>query len=770
MRGKVIVSLVAAILLWTYILVPLPTTWDEQVMFRDENPLSNMSANEDSDLCIRDTILEAVAGPPQSSKEGDAIVLNASVSLEEMPFIVPPNERVTDTKEGSFHALGLAVDSNSTAYVTWPRADDPGKLHELSIDKRPMNGSFGMDIHVGFNSSGHNIGIATGPQEKVYLLWVDKGIRFAISFDGGVTFESPVWVNDTRASMYGWVSLHVDENGTIYTAWFDTRSKTHWDHYFSKSVDGGTTFTPNVKVNDQPLPADEPTYMPTVYGRSDGVIFLIWEDQRTKEGNPDVYFSKSFDGGLSFSTDYRLSDLADGMGFHPTMSVDGNGTIHVAWAGAYRKLVYTRSFDNGSTFETPRTMTACGWGLSVWISSAPSRYVGLTWSASNSTLGDRGDIFLRISDDGGDSFGPAVKINDDKSSTWQTSPQVFTDDFSGINIAWLDRRHDTGSYHLDPYFASIPLNNLTAPLLFSYVWDLDANRDADGDGNFTNDPDATGQTVSVIYGDNGVYTITLNVTDELGNRDSDTTIVTVLNVDPVIIDWNYTLVSVQSPARTIGYWNHQCGVEEPYGNHTGILERWVSRIANRSILFSHISAKEEVCSILSIMDHSDMTQKAMQQLMALWLNLISGKLQNDSFVNLPELTENNTLVNIIEEIEHIVLNIHDKEEMERAKDIADSINNRHGSVSLQISTYAISMDPGSDDLTFIWDWGDGSNTTHMYYNNGISPDPPMSPEVNPIDVKDTTQHSYATAGIYTIILIVMDDDGGMAQGSVVIEI
>lgn len=297
-------------------------------------------------------------------------------------------------------------------------------------------------------------------------------------------------------------------------------------------------------------------------------------------------------------------------------------------------------------------------------------------------------------------------------------------------------------------------------LVFS--WDMNNRVDSDGDGNLTNDVDTTGPTPTWIFGDNGIFTVTLKVTDESGNWDIDTIIVTVLNVNPVIIDWNYTLVSVQSRARTIGYWNHQCGVEEPYGNHTGILGRWISEIANGSILFSHISTKEEVCSILSIMDHSDMTQKAMQQLMALWLNLVSGKLQNDSFINLPELTENNTLADIIEEIEHIVLNIHDKEEMERTKDIADSINNRHGSVSLQVSTYAVSKDPGSDDLTFIWDWGDGSNTTHMYYNNGISPDPPMSPEVNPMGVEDTAQHSFTTGGSYTVVLTVMDDDGGSA--------
>ncbi|TET90026.1 MAG: PKD domain-containing protein [Methanomassiliicoccales archaeon] len=68
--------------------------------------------------------------------------------------------------------------------------------------------------------------------------------------------------------------------------------------------------------------------------------------------------------------------------------------------------------------------------------------------------------------------------------------------------------------------------------VLSYSWDFDASVDSNGDGDFTNDPDGTGPTPTHTYGDNGNYTVTLKVTDDAGQWDTDTCIATVLNVAP----------------------------------------------------------------------------------------------------------------------------------------------------------------------------------------------------------------------------------------------
>ncbi len=71
------------------------------------------------------------------------------------------------------------------------------------------------------------------------------------------------------------------------------------------------------------------------------------------------------------------------------------------------------------------------------------------------------------------------------------------------------------------------------------------------------------------------------------------------------------------------------------------------------------------------------------------------------------------------------------------------------------------FDPGTDDIYFHWDLGDGTNVTSVAYNNGIGPDPYPSPwGVAMFEATSTFSHTYAGPGPHTVTLTVRDDDGG----------
>jgi PKD repeat protein len=281
-------------------------------------------------------------------------------------------------------------------------------------------------------------------------------------------------------------------------------------------------------------------------------------------------------------------------------------------------------------------------------------------------------------------------------------------------------------------------------LITNYEWDF-------GDG--TTISGAKLRNPMHTYGDNGEYTVTLTVTHDGGGTTTVSTNITVLNADPELLGVNTTVL--ENAPRTQGYWNHQCTVTIPYGDHTGIHQGWIDEIGVQSQVFAGIFSKDEVCKILDPNDRSNMLFKARQQLIALWLNIVSGRLYPESPLNLPGLTGSETVGKAIEEIETIILTVSDKDELERAKDIADIINNFIGVPEKMADITVDARDAGSDDLIFSWSTGD----TNKYYNDGMGPDPYPSPwGIYPFETGDTIVLPYT--GSLTIILTIFDDDNG----------
>jgi PKD repeat protein len=307
-------------------------------------------------------------------------------------------------------------------------------------------------------------------------------------------------------------------------------------------------------------------------------------------------------------------------------------------------------------------------------------------------------------------------------------------------------------------------------LEFTWEWDFVTLPDMTmhlNDGNVSDPypspwgtyPFVVSDTQSHVYGDDGLYTVTLTVRDDDGGSATATARIDVSNLNPEIMGIDASIF-VNAP-RTQGYWSHQCKVDEPYGEHTGILQSWIDAISAESDVFSGISTKEEVCAYLDNKDAgSDMVAKAKLQLIALWLNVESGKLYTGTPVFL-SITSSETVADAIAEIETIIMTSSELSELERAKDIADNLNNFIGVYEKVAEITSSASDVGSDDLTFKWSFG----PERSYYNDGWAPDPYQSPwGLYPFESSDMVVFAYS--GPQTITLEVTDDDNGSTSQTI----
>jgi uncharacterized repeat protein (TIGR01451 family) len=241
----------------------------------------------------------------------------------------------------------LAVDDHATSpfvgnvYVANTRLNTGKIRFARSIDSGQ---SFLPDQPVNDSDIGFPANIAVGADGAVYVSWAREvtgspGQSVAImidkSTDGGATFGALTGGTDHQIKAGGVVdggevrALPLRGNGSpnlgtnpfaaniVYAVWAeDAPGIDDSDVMFSRSVDGGNTWQPPIRVNHDVNPAGEffSQFWPTMaVDPADGEIDIAWysdeNDPNRADGTPliDLYFASSTDGGLSFGPSLRVS-------------------------------------------------------------------------------------------------------------------------------------------------------------------------------------------------------------------------------------------------------------------------------------------------------------------------------------------------------------------------------------------------------------------------------------------------------------------------------
>ena len=102
-------------------------------------------------------------------------------------------------------------------------------------------------------STNNNVYMLASVQPTGSLTGTD--VKFVRSADAGKTFSSPIRINDDPVNHNKWhwlAALSVAPNGRIDVVWLDTRNaanNTDSQLFYSFSIDGGSTWSPNIAVS-----------------------------------------------------------------------------------------------------------------------------------------------------------------------------------------------------------------------------------------------------------------------------------------------------------------------------------------------------------------------------------------------------------------------------------------------------------------------------------------------------------------------------------------
>lgn len=258
----------------------------------------------------------------------------------------------------------VAVASNGNVYAVWSdqasACTASGCNKDVFFSHSVTGGTFSAPVNLSNSGTAGNPQLAIGTDGSINVAWGGGGVLdFTHSVDGGATFSSPLNIagvtNPSLAfTAAGYHALVVDASNNISVVWSDTNSS---QVYFARSTNAGVSFSSPLNISNYSSGASSPTLAVDPTG-----IDVVWQGSVAGHNPNDLFFTRSSDGGASFSVAKDISNATAGAYFEQ-IGIEPSGDIDVAWNSncpslSFCKVVssdvfFARSTDHGSTFSAP---------------------------------------------------------------------------------------------------------------------------------------------------------------------------------------------------------------------------------------------------------------------------------------------------------------------------------------------------------------------------------------------------------------------------------
>ena len=202
------------------------------------------------------------------------------------------------------------------------------------------------------------------------------GVDLVRSTDGGVTYSPPVLA--IRQGFASGITVDA-QGRVFVSSLTPGRSRTSSNIAVAASNDGGQSFhghaiAASVSLAPSPLPGNSFRFFTTPQIAADKHgVYVVWDDYA--RSNSNVMFTKSTDGGVDWTIPLQVNDAAAGQHFFSTIAVSG-GTISIAWYDSRLgqlsngtitglDVFYSDSKDGGLTFSTNIRITSISFNPNV---------------------------------------------------------------------------------------------------------------------------------------------------------------------------------------------------------------------------------------------------------------------------------------------------------------------------------------------------------------------------------------------------------------------
>ncbi len=249
------------------------------------------------------------------------------------------------------------------------------------------------------------------------VTWADAGngnteVFYRRSMDRGMTFEPSRRLTDAVGASQS-PSIAV-AGSSVFVAWADDRAG-NFEIYVKRSTDGGITWSSDTRVTNAGGDSRGPSI--AVSGTN---VYVTWNDRR--DGNLEVYFRKGRADLTSWDAEQRLSESPVSSS-HPVLAIS-DSSIHLAWEeGSF--VAYRRSLDGGRLWEPQRQI------------SHPSGYLVASKTPSVTAAGQDVQVYFMDSRSGGCLFGcyQVWRVTStDGGATWAQEARLFEEESTSDQV------------------------------------------------------------------------------------------------------------------------------------------------------------------------------------------------------------------------------------------------------------------------------------------------------------------------------------------------